>query len=233
MAVSAPTKRLAISKANTQMVIVLGVASFITVFCIVASFSIWTTTRYQVKVIAASQKAKDRLSEDITAYNNLVSAYQKFDSPTTNVLGGSAKTGSTGSSNGNSFNNSGDNAKIVLDALPSAYDFPALATSVETILSNGGFDIGNITGTDNQTTEQSNNSSPNPQPVAMPFEFNVVNTNYTAIGQLLNTLNSSIRPMQINTINMEGSGSQMSLTINAQTYYQPAKTLSITNKVVR
>jgi hypothetical protein len=229
----APTKRLAISKANTQMVAVLGIASFITVFCLVASFSVWSTMSYQVKVISASQKAKNQLSTDITAYNSLVSSYEKFDAPTTNVLGGSINTSTTGTSDGNSFNNSGDNAKIVLDALPSAYDFPALATSVETILNNGGFDIGNITGTDNQATEQSNSSSPDPQPVAMPFEFNVINTNYTSIGQLFSTLNDSIRPMQINTIDMEGSGNQMTLTVNAQTYYQPAKTLNITNQVVQ
>jgi hypothetical protein len=234
MAISdVPTKRLAISKANTQMVVVLGIASFITVFCLVASFSIWSTTRYQVKVIDASQKAKEQLSTDITSYNSLVSAYEKFDGPTTNVLGGSSTASTTGTSGSNTFNNAGDNAKIVLDALPSTYDFPALATSIENILNNGGFDIGNISGTDNQMTEQSNNSSSNPQTVAIPFEFNVVNTNYAAIGQLLNTLNDSIRPMQINTIDIEGSGDQMTLTVNAQTYYQPAKTLSITNKVVQ
>lgn len=229
----APTKRLAITKANTQMIAVLGVASFITVFCLVASFSIWGTTRYQVKVIAASQNAKNQLNNDISSYNTLVNSYEKFDSPQTNVLGGSISGNTTGTSNGNQFNNSGDNAKIVLDALPSTYDFPALTTSIETILDNGGFDIGNITGTDNQMTEEGNNSAADPQTVAMPFEFNVINTNYTAIGQLLNTLNESIRPIQISTIDIEGSGSQMTLTLNAQTYYQPAKTLNITNQVVK
>jgi len=220
----ASTKRLAISKANAQMVAAVGAASFVTVFCLIASKAVWSQTRYQARVTSASETAKQQLNNNINAFGSLVKSYDKFDSATTNIIGGSA----TGTGN-----NTGDNATIILHALPDKYDFPAVASSLEKILQAGNFDITSITGTDNQLSEQSNNSSPNPQPVPMPFSFSVNNSNYTAVQQLITTLQASIRPIQIDTIELSGGTNDMTMTVTAHTYYQPAKTLSITKKVIK
>jgi hypothetical protein len=218
------SKRVAISKANAQMVAVVGLASFVTVFCLIASKAVWSQTRYQARVTSKSETAKQQLQTNIDAFNSLVNAYRHFDAASTNVIGGSAS---------GSGNNDGDNAKIILDALPDNYDFPALTSSIEKILTAGSFDITSITGTDDQLSQQSNTSSPAPQPIAMPFSFTISNTNYPSVQQLITTLQRSIRPLQIDSITLSGGASDMTLNVDAHTYYQPGKTLSITKQVIK
>jgi hypothetical protein len=218
------TKRLAISKANAQIVIIVGIASFLTVFCLVAAKAVWSQTRYQARVTTADETASKQLKLNIQSFGKLAASYRVFDSQSTNIIGGSF----TGSGN-----NDGDNAKIILDALPDKYDFPALTSSIEKILASGNFSVSSISGTDDQISQQTNLSSPTPQPVSIPFSFTVNNANYTSVQQLITILQSSIRPIQIDSLTLNGGASSMTATINAHTYYQPAKTLSITKKVIQ
>jgi hypothetical protein len=218
------TKRLAITKANAQIVAIMAVASFLTVFCLIASKAVWSQTRYQARVTSADEKANQQLQQNIQSFGHLANSYDNFNSAAKNIIGGNpAGTG----------NNDGNNAKIILDALPDTYDFPALASSIEKILVSGSFNASNITGTDDQLAQQANLSSPTPKPVNMPFSFTVDNANYGSIQQLITTLQSSIRPIQIDSLTLSGGTTSMTVTINAHTYYQPAKNLSITKKVIQ
>ena len=72
------TKRLAISKANAQMVGIVAVAAFVTVFCLVASKAVFSQNRYQARVISAKEKAHKQLQDNINNYNNLAKAYKSF-----------------------------------------------------------------------------------------------------------------------------------------------------------
>lgn len=218
------TKRLAIDKANAQIVAIVGVASFVTVFCLVASQAVWSQNQYQARVTKAASKAHTQLIGNAQAYNNLQKSYEAFDNSPTNIIGGSSS---------GSGQNDGDNASIILDALPSSYDFPALTSSIEKILTNGNFTVSTIGGTDDQVAQQSNALSTNPQPVSMPFSFTVTNANYSAIQQLITTLQLSIRPLQIDSLTLSGGVNDMQLTVNAHTYYQPGKNLGITKQVVK
>jgi hypothetical protein len=218
------TKRLAISKANAQVVGVAAAASFVTIFCLVASQAVWSQNSYQARVIAKKSVAHKQLLQNIQAFDKLVTSYDTFNNAPTNVINGNIN--GTG-------DNDGDNAKIILDALPSSYDFPGLTSSVEKILTDRQFKITSITGTDDQLSQQTNVSSPNPQPVSMPFSFTVGNASYTSIQQLITALQQSIRPIQIDSIDLSGGADDMQLTVNAHTYFQPAKNLSITKQVVK
>jgi hypothetical protein len=60
-----------------------------------------------------------------------------------------------------------------------------------------------------------------------------VNGSYLAVQGLVDLLFRSIRPFQISTIELSGDESSMTATISAQTYYQPEKSLDITQEVVR
>lgn len=218
------TKRLAISKANAQMVAVVAVAAFVTVFCLVAAKAVFSQNSYQQRVITHKQQALDQLKQNISAYHSLSKAYKSFDKASVNVIGGNAA---------GSGDNDGSNSKIVLDALPSSYDFPALTASIEKILDDSGLKVTSITGTDDQINQQKNVSSPNPQEVSMPFTFSVNNANYAAVGQLVARLQLSIRPIQIDVLELNGGVNDMTLTINAHTYYQPARSVTITKQVVK
>jgi hypothetical protein len=218
------TKRLAISKSNTQMVVIVAAASFITVFCLVASKTVLSQNSYQNRVISAKSKAHKQLETNLKSYDSLSTSYRIFDSKNPNVLGGSIS---------GAGDNDGSNSKLVLDALPPTYNFPALAASLEKVLSDRGMKVSSITGTDDQVAQQSNTSSPTPKTVEIPFTFTVDNASYTQITQLADALQHSIRPIQIDTLNLSGSINNMTATFTAHTYYQPAKSLQITNKVVK
>ncbi|HET7060444.1 MAG TPA: hypothetical protein VFH99_03990 [Candidatus Saccharimonadales bacterium] len=218
------TKRLAISKSNAQMVAVVAVASFITIFCLVASNAVFSQNRYQARVISAKEKAHKQLQQNIDNYSNLATAYKAFDNASTNVIGGNK--GGTG-------DNDGANSKIILDALPSTYDFPALTSSIEKILTDSNLKVTSITGTDDQLAQQGNTTSATPQPVNIPFTFTVSNASYTSVGQLMTKLQQSIRPIQVDTLDASGSQNNMTVTVTAHTYYQPGKNVSITKKVIK
>lgn len=218
------TKRIAISKANAQMVAIVSVAAFVTVFCLVASRAVFSQNRYQAHVINAKEQARNQLEKNIETFTDLQTAYKAFDSTSTNVIGGNSS--GTG-------DNDGSNSKIILDALPSNYDFPALTSSVEKILKDNNLKVTNITGTDDQLNQQNNFSSPTPKPVSIPFSFTITNANYASIGQLATKLQQSIRPIQIDSIELSGGVNDMTATINAKTYFQPAKNVTITKKVVK
>jgi len=218
------TRRLAISKANAQMVGIVAIASFVTVFCLVASKAVFSQNQYQSKVITAKTVAKKQLQTNIANFNTLVSHYDQFNSTNPNIIGGNI--------NG-SGDNDGDNSKIILDSLPSVYDFPALTSSVEKILTDRGFNVSSITGTDDQINQQNNTSSVSPQVVPMPFTFTVTNANYSSVSQLVTALQNSVRPIQIDSMTLSGGASNMTVTVNAHTYYQPGKSVSVTKKAIK
>jgi hypothetical protein len=223
MAIAINSKRVLIDKSNSTIVAVTAVAAFVIIFCLVASKALISQELYQGRVISKKKVALSQLKSDITDSNSLLSSYKAFISPPTNLLGGNP-TG-TGAQDGN-------NAKLVLDALPSQYDFPALATSLGTLITGQGLKINSITGTDDEVAQQSTLASGDPQPVPMPFSF-VVEGSYEELQALISRLQQSIRPFQIQTMNISGSQSDVTATITAQTYYQPAKTLNITEETVK
>ncbi len=218
------TKRLAISKAQAQMVAVVAGAAFVTVFCLIASKAVFSTNQYQGRVTKQKETAHKQLQQNLAAFDSLVASYKKFDSQGTNVIGGSKSGGG---------DNDGSNSKIILDALPSSYDFPALASSVEKVLNDRHLKIADITGTDDQLAQQGNISSATPTATPMPFSFGISNANYTSVQDLIKALQSSIRPIQIDTLDLSGGASDMKLELSVHTYYQPAKDVNISTKVVK
>lgn len=218
------TKRLAINKANGQIVAVAAVAAFITIFCLVASKAVFDQNRYLSKVSGQKEKALSQLKSNLEATDTLIKSYQVFDGAPTNVIGGS-RTGKA--------DNDGSNSKIILDSLPSTYDFPALTSSIEKILTDRGLKVSSITGTDDQLAQQSNLESPTPKPTEIPFAFSVSNANYQDIQRVMQALQQSIRPIQIDKVELSGELTSMSATVNAHTYYQPAKNVNVTKKVVK
>jgi hypothetical protein len=218
---NASVKHLQIDKANVTMVTIIAVACFLTVFYLVASRAIWQQMSYQSKVISQKTTARNTLVSNLKARDQLVSQYNAFENTTTNVIGGSP-TG-TGDKDG-------DNAKIILDALPSKYDFPAVATSLEKLLTSNSLTIDSISGSDDEIA-QSGSTATTPQPVPMPFQMSFSgNTDQTSA--LFAALQNSIRPIQVQTVTISGSDAKVTTTLTAQTYYQPEKNLNIKSEVV-
>lgn len=217
-------KRLKINNANSVMVIAVAISSFIIVFSLVASNALLNQRSYQTRVITKKEEARDQLKKNVTASEPLIIAYKAFIGSTENVIGGNPLGKS---------DKDGDNAKIILDALPSKYDFPALATSLEKLLTQRGVKIDSITGTDDELAQGSQGSSSQPLPIDMPFEVSITG-DYRHVQSIIGLFGKSIRPIQINGLDfsVDDSGG-LQLTVKAKTYYQPAKDLSLKTEVVK
>jgi hypothetical protein len=217
------TKRVAISKANAQIFAVVSVAAFLSVFCLVASGTVFGQIRYNAKLTKEKEKANTQLDQNLDAYEDLLSSYQQFDRASTNII--------DGNKNGNG-DNDGPNSKIILDALPAVYDFPALASSIEKVLNDQGVKVIKVEGTDDEVNQQGNTSSSSPTAVEMPFSF-TVETDYSGAQRVVSSIQRSIRPVKVVKLDLSGASSKMTIKIDAVTYFQPGKTVNITTKVVK
>ncbi|HYF96909.1 MAG TPA: hypothetical protein VD947_02610 [Patescibacteria group bacterium] len=217
-------KRIAIDKANATLVIAVGITAFIVMFSLVASKALLSQRAYQSKVISQRETARDTLKSNLTAADELTTAYKEFSGATTNILGGNPQ---------GDADRDGDNPRIILDALPSKYDFPALATSVEKLLKDNGYTITAFNGTDDEVAQQSASSpTDNPQAVEIPFSVEV-NTNDQQAKRLVELFELSIRPMQINKLTLVGQNGELVITVIGKTYFQPEKNLDIKKELVK
>ncbi len=216
-----------ISKTNTNMLITVSVAVFVVIFCLVASKALLSQSFYQNKVISEKKSTLKILTANKVAASTLEGSYQTFASAPVNVLGGSpAGVGPK----------DGDNAKLVLDSLPSVLDFPGLSSSLEKILLDGGYIIQSIggqetpTGIDLTTATTTPTVAPSPTEVEYPLG---VSTSPEASLALLQILEKSIRPFNITALKIEGAGNNIDLDIRMKTYYQSPTGLQVSSKVVK
>lgn len=215
-------KRIAIDRANTAVLIAVGLTTFIAVFSIIAGKALLAQRSYQSKVIDKKETALKQLKSNVKEAEKLTVSYREFNGAVTNVLGGNPK---------GSGDKDGENARIVLDALPSKYDFPALATSINKLVASNNFALESIAGTDDEVNQENKQSSDSPAPVDMPF---TVASRFPASEgkRFLELFERSIRPIQIQKISITGKDTQLEISITAKTYYQPAKTLNVKSETV-
>jgi hypothetical protein len=216
-------KHIQISKTNTVISITLAIAAFLTIFSLVASKALLAQQSYNSKVIKQKELAVKTLESNIVEAEKLAVSYKEFISRDTNVIGGE----SAGASD-----RDGDNAKLILDALPSTYDFPAVASSLEKILTQKNLSINQITGTDDEIAQADQQASANPTVVEIPYTFSVSGS-YDAMHDLIQSLEYSIRPMHIMKLDMNANNKDVQMTITGKTFYQSEKKFDITKEVVK
>ncbi|HET6864133.1 MAG TPA: hypothetical protein VFH37_02975 [Candidatus Saccharimonadales bacterium] len=211
------TKHLQIDKDQSTILVVVAVSVVLTIFCLFAAKALISKGLYQRRVLTAQHKVVNQLKANLTAANTLFTQYSSaFAKQDPNMLGGSL--------NG-SGNLDGDNPRLTLDALPSTYDAPALATSLEKIITGRSMTINSITVTDSPTTYPDQPQAM-PQPKAVTFQFEA-SGNYQQAQQLLQDFERSIRPFDLNTLEIAGTDQSLKLTAGMTTYYQPAKSLNL------
>ena len=209
-------------KINSRTLATVAVASAVAIFCLMSTKALLSQAAYQRRVVNAKHATVNQLKANIVAVNNLSTQYKVFVKANPNALGGSVSGGGP---------SDGDNAKLVLDALPSKYDFPALATSMEKIVKDDHLGTANITGVDNEGSQV---LAPSATPAPITMNLTIDGTgNYTVVQTLLNDLQRSIRPFNINNLSLSGNQSNLQVTLGISTYYQPSKTVNITQKVVK
>lgn len=220
-------KHLQIDKANQAVIIATVVGVVIVIFGIFVGRAMLIRQAHQSRVITAKEAAVDQLKKNVEAKNQIVGSYEKFTSDPINFIGGNADPTALGEKDG-------DNARLILDALPSKYDFPALAASIEKLFIDRGFSIDSVNGTDDEINQSTVEASGDPQLVEIPIGMNVQQTDFEGAKRVIDLLDKSIRPMNIRTVSfISGQDNAMIVELDLLTYYLPEKALMITNKEVK
>ncbi len=217
------TKRMKIDKANALMVSVIAGASFLVIFSAVASNQLLSQRAYQARVITEKEEANDTLKKNVESVKSLAKSYREFVERPINVIGGLSV---------GDHEKDGDNARIVLDALPSKYDFPATMNSMTQLLTSKNFKMNFTHGEDDEINQQKQTGSSNPEPVEIPISVEVKG-DYSAMILAIQTINQSIRPIPIYKMTLAGNDAALKMELETKTFYLPEKTLEIKSKVVK
>ncbi len=221
MALHISGKHAELNKAQTTMLGVVAASVVIVIFCLFGIKAMISKGAYQQRVLTAKNQAVKQLESNYTAAQALAKAYQNFASADPNILGGNV-AGSGGTD--------GNNAQIVLDALPSTYDAPALASTVEKILSNHGVDIQSISVTDDSASNP-NTSVAKPSSVVMSFSLSGT-SDYNTDQKVMQDFEKSIRPFDVSTLELSGSDGQLQMTLTMNSYYQQSQAVNLSVKKV-
>jgi hypothetical protein len=210
-------KHLQIDKDQSTMLAVIIAATVLTVFSLIATKSLVSKGLYQRRALSARRQVVATLKSNYGSAQTLDTQYKVFAAQDPNILGGSAS---------GSGNTDGNNPRIILDSLPSKYDAPALASSIEKLVLGRGGTINSLTVTDDPTT---NSDAAQAQPTSKPMAFSFdATTNFANATLLLQDFERSIRPFDLNTLQISGTDNALKLTVGMTTYFQPAKSLDLT-----
>ncbi len=221
------SKSLKMDKTQSTILGVVVGATVVTVFCLTSAKVLFNQAMYQQRVINARNASVKQLNDDISAAGTLATQYNGvfLGSDGENIIGGNSTPSDS------AVPPDGDNGKIVLDALPTTYDFPALLTSLSKLLATDGVGTQSIGGTDQATTiDSSPTYSPKPQPINLTVSGA---STYDQSKKLLTDLERSIRPFDVTHLTLTGNESNLVMSMDLTTYYQPAKTLSIPSKEIK
>jgi hypothetical protein len=217
-------KHKLIDKNNAKIIITVSITVFVVIFTLFASRALLSQAAYQNKVISGKKDALKVAKQNEKNAKDLEKSYVAFATESVNVLGGNP-TG-TGPLDGS-------NPKIVLDSLPSVYDYPALSSSIEKLLLDNGYQIESIGGSEDTTlTSKSSDSKTEAKPIEISYPLTIQSTP-EGTKQLLQILERSIRPFSIDKVTVSASGASLSSKIAMKTYFQPATGVQYTTKVVK
>lgn len=209
------TKHALIEKASTQVFVTVAIASIVVSMSLVFLNILWGTAQFNTRVQDAQEIARDTLEANLEAVPSLAESFNNLE------LGDDLIPDQPEDK---------ENSEVVLDALPSVYDFPELATSVNNLAKLSSVKMTEFAGEDITESATSAAVDPEPQPVSFSVE---VEGSYSAIAKFLRGIENSIRPMNVKSINLAGSRTKLIVAVTVETVYQPAVDLTIQKRTIQ
>ena len=135
--------------------------------------------------------------------------------------------------------------QVVLDALPAEANSSALGSSLQEKFLNDpaltieSLDIDPVAGVeslgDQENVQDASQSEQSAGQNQITFHFSVSTDvgNASALKDLLQRLERSIRAINISTLTVETQGTRLVLTVDGNAFYEPAKTVELKDKVVK
>lgn len=220
-------KRTQIAKANQTMFLWIAGASAIVGAAIVVSIFFGQKLLYTERVLAKKQDTVTTLKANIEVVESLKDEVRLLD---TNTDLASVKA-----------NETDQVLQVILDALPSDANSLALGASLQNKLLNGidGLELDalqvdpvvgveTLTGGDGATEPVLEEGA---EASVITFQF-IVSGPEASLRQALQNLERSIRAIKVNSVRMEIQSSGPVMTVQAQAYYEPSRTLELKKEKV-
>jgi Tfp pilus assembly protein PilO len=210
----ASTKHIQIKDITSSTVVIVSLTVALLAFTVVTSKYLLDMSVYQANVISKKNDVNKILEENVKSVNVIVAEFEAFDSTPESIIG-----------------TNDPNSKVILDALPSKYDFPALISSIQNVASGRSYTIESISGTDAELTIE---QAPSGDPVVVPIPLTIsVRGDYDGVKQFIRDLELTIRPIKIQKLTVSGSGSGLAVSVQAETYFQPGKNFTVSQEQIR
>lgn len=217
-------KRQQIATSNKAMFLWVAGASVLVAFALVVSIFLAKQIIFIEKVLIEKNNTIGNLDKNLETADELNRNVDKLRADENLTL-----VRSTASDN---------NLDVVIDAMPYAADDVALGSSLQTALLTGA----SIESLSVESTSESSESSSGTDTSfleqvgdeqAIVFSFKATGSS-DQLQEILDRLNRSIRPIHIISMQVESAGANnLTATVQAVTYYQPKKTVELTEKVVK
>lgn len=202
-----------IDKSNSRVILAVSIAVFILVFSIFSTKTLISQSLYHNRIISEKEKALTQLNANKKSIEELKKSFDSFNEESPNLMGGiPSGTGPL----------DGSNSKLILDSLPGNYDYPALSSSFEKILKEGGYEIESIGGVEDVELASSDSPSGVAQPIEIPYDFSV-SSDLNGTKKLLQTLESSIRPMYVDSLQVQVGENILQTRVSLHTFFTQPK----------
>lgn len=224
-------KRSQIAKANRTMFIWIAIASALIGTAAVVSIFLGQKLVYNEKVLSAKLDTATTLDTNLEVIDGLKTEIRALDA---NEALNSVKA-----------NIEDETLQVVLDALPADANSLALGASLQSkLLANitGSYSLKGLQVTPVVGIEQNNGDDAVIDPTAdistatgaarIAFSFSVEG-DQAALRQVLTNLERSIRTITTSNINIEMRGASLVMSVEGFAFYQPSRTLTLTEEVVK
>lgn len=218
-------KRQQIAGASQKMFIAVAVASAIVGVAVVLSFTLVQKLVFNEKVLATKEHTANVLQKNTQVAPDLINNLRVLN--TNQTLKNLETQGDI------------EPVQVVLDALPSTPNSAALGASLQSsqLLGQSGVSIQSLVvnpaSSEASDNSSSSGSSSDANSIQFTFTISVDQGNASTLKSVLQSLENSIRTINLTNVTLQNQGSTLTLTAQGEGYYQPAQTISLQSKAVK
>lgn len=223
-------KRQQITKANRTMFVWVAASSVVVGVAVVAAIFMAQQAWFNERVLQEKTKTSSTLSKNLAVVNDLKDQVRLMN--TNQALHDSIAPGET------------QPIQVVLDALPSDANSSALGASLQQKLINDpalridAMRVDPVAGVESDsslgnTSASSSSSSVSNNVIHFSLTVSAASGDVNALHAMLQRFERSVRAIDVTKLTVEGQGTRVAMTVDANAFFEPAKTVELKTKVVK
>lgn len=221
-------KRQQIATANRTMFVWVAIASVVVGAAVVAAVFLAQKGWFNERVLAEKAKTDATLTKNLKVIDGLKDQVRVMN--TNQALRDSMAPGET------------QPIQVVLDALPDTANSSAFGASLQSkfltdpALQVEALSVDSVAGVESSapsSVQDASRSKVSSHKVHFSFTVTVDAANVNVLKDLLQRLERSIRAIDVAKLTIEGQGNRISMTVDGDAFYEPAKTVELKDKTIK